>query len=104
MCWCYLQEMTGKVVEYLVRFTDHKDDGIALVAMEMLGPVFKVKPSLLVKHKAKLKTIWKSCKDPSLKEVCIQILPELQHGYVYISRLLNLHFLQWYFKNWSRFF
>lgn len=74
--------MTGKVVDYLVRFVDHKDSGVALVALETLYPVFKEKPLFLQKHKAKIKTVSKACRDLRLKEICAKILPDVQQGYV----------------------
>ena len=56
----------------------NKDDDVSLAAIETLEPLLKQSPTCLLKHKQKLRTVGKTSSCPRVKEICHQLVPDIQ--------------------------
>ena len=63
-----------KTEDFLMKYITHKDDSIALIAMQTLVPL--IKPNMWAPRKARLKVLLKSIKCSEVKTMCEELLPE----------------------------
>ncbi|XP_052267740.1 uncharacterized protein LOC127869320 isoform X2 [Dreissena polymorpha] len=71
-------EYPQPLTDYVMRFLDCKNPEVTNAAKEFLGPLFHEHPKFLVKHRVRLKSLWKSTSNHGVKEFCVKVLPEIQ--------------------------
>ncbi|XP_045215953.2 uncharacterized protein LOC123566140 [Mercenaria mercenaria] len=74
----YSEDLSQKILDYLTKHADNKSESVSLVAMETLVPLIKDKPGYIHRQKARFKNIWKVSKNERVKQLCVQLLPEIK--------------------------
>jgi hypothetical protein len=61
-----------------MKHADSRSESVSLVAMEILIPLIKDKPGHIHRQKVRFKNIWKVSKNERIKQLCVQVLPEIK--------------------------